>query len=101
MRLETAREAVQAGKCTPSEKNNDNSKKQKNRNCRPSPEKTNKKAKAPDMKVLRPPPGKFTNYTNLVSSQEDVFLATKQTCVFKRPDPLRGDRSKRNQNKFY
>ena len=40
------------------------------------------------------------NYTDLVSSQEDVFMAAKHTGVFKRPDPLRGDRSKRNQNKY-
>ena len=37
MRLETAREAVQAGKSTPAEKNNDNGKKQKNRDHHTSP----------------------------------------------------------------
>ena len=67
MCLETAREAVQAGKSTPSEKNNDNSKKQKNEDRRLSLEKTNQKAKTPDLRVLRPPPGKFTNYMDLVS----------------------------------
>ena len=77
MHLEAVREAVQAGKSTPSEKNNDNGKKRKNEDRRPSSEKTNKKAKAPDMRVLRPPPGKFTNFTNLVSSWEDVFMATE------------------------
>ena len=41
---ETDREAVQAGKSTPLEKNNDNSEKQKNRDRRLSLEKTNKKA---------------------------------------------------------
>ena len=96
MRLETAHEAIQAGKSTPSEKNNDNGKKWKNGDHRPSLEKTNKKTKAPDMRVLRPPAGKFTNYTDLVFSQEDVFISAEQTRVFKQPDPLRGHRSKRN-----
>ena len=100
MCLETARKAVKAGKSTPSEKKNDNNKKQKNRDHRLSPDKTNKKAKAPNLRVLRPPPDKFTNYTDLVVSLEDVFLATEQSRVFKWPDPLCGDRSKRNQNKF-
>ena len=48
MRLETAREAIQAGKSTLAEKNNDNGQKQKNRNRHPSPKKTNKKSKALD-----------------------------------------------------
>ena len=48
MPLETAREAIQAGKSTPSEKKNDNGKKRKNGDYRPSPEKMNKKPKAPD-----------------------------------------------------
>ena len=64
--LETACEAVQAG--TPLEKNNDNNEKRKNGDHRPSPNKTNKKAKAPDLRVPRPPTGKFTNYTDLVAS---------------------------------
>ena len=38
MSLETAREAIQAGKSTPAEKNNDNGKKQKNGDRRSSPE---------------------------------------------------------------
>ena len=38
MSLETAREAIQAGKSTPTEKNNDNGKKQKNGDRRSSPE---------------------------------------------------------------
>ena len=63
MPLETVREAVQARKSIPAEKNNDNSKKQKNEDCCPSLEKMNKMAKASDLRVLRPPPGKFTNYT--------------------------------------
>ena len=41
------------------------------------------------------------NNTNLVSAREDVFMAAEQTRVFKQPDPLRGDHSKRNQNKYY
>ena len=44
--LEIIREAVQVGKSTPSEKNNADNKKQKNGDRHPSPEKTNKKAKA-------------------------------------------------------
>ena len=101
MRLGTAREAIRAEKSTPVEKNNDNGKKKKkNRDRRPSPKKMNKKPKAPDHRVPRPSPRKFTNYTDLVSSQQDVFMATEQTRVFNRLDPLRGDRSKRNQNKY-
>ena len=73
---------------------------EKNRDHRPSSEKTNKKAKAPDLRVPRPPPRKFTNYTNLVCSREDIFMAAEQIEVFKRPDPLRGDCSKMNQNKY-
>ena len=101
MRLETFQEAIQAGKPAPSEKNNDNGKKRKNGDRHPSPEKTNNKPKAPYQRVPRPPPSKFTNYTNLVSSQEDDFMATEQTWLFKRLDPLRGDRSKRNHNKYF
>ena len=77
MCLETAREALQAGKSAPSEKNNDNSKKQKNGDHRPSPDKTNKKAKALDLRISRPRPTKYTNYIYLTASSEGVFLATK------------------------
>ena len=100
MRLETTREAIQVGKPTPAEKNNDNGKKRKNGDHRPSPDKTNNKPKALDQRVQRPHLGKFMNYTDLVSSREDIFMVAKQTKVFKRPDPLHGDRSKRNQNKY-
>ena len=100
MRLETAREAIQAGKSAPAKKSNDNGKKWKNGDCHPSPDKANKKSKAPDLRVQRPPPNKFTNYTDLVSSREDVFMAAEHTGMFKRPDPLRGDCFKRNQNKY-
>ena len=48
MCLDSSREAIQAGKSTPTEKNNDNGKKWKNRDNPPSPKKTNKKPKAPD-----------------------------------------------------
>ena len=77
MHLETTREVVQAGKSTPLEKNNHNSKKQKNEDRHPSIDKTNNKAKAPDLRVPRPSSSKFTNYTNLVASHEDVFLAVE------------------------
>ena len=88
MHLETAREAVQVGKSTPSEKNNGNNKKRKNGDHRPSPDKMTKKAKAPDMRILQPPPSKYTNYTDLIASRENVFLAAEQSRVFKWPDLL-------------
>ena len=75
MHLETAREAIQAGKSTSTEKSNDNGKRRKNGDRHPSPEKANKKSKAPDLRVPRPPFSKFTNYTDLVSSLEGVFMA--------------------------
>ena len=52
MLLKTAREAIQMGKSIPAEKNNDNGKNWKNIDHRPSLEKTNKKPKAPDQRVL-------------------------------------------------
>ena len=100
MRLEIACEAIQTGKSNPSEKSNDNGKKRKSEDRRPSPEKMNKKAKALDQIVPRPPPSKFTNYTDLVSSREDIFMAAEQMRVFKWLDPLRGDCSKRNHNNY-
>ena len=93
MCLETVREAIQAGKSAATEKSNDNGKKRRNGDRHPSPEKASKKAKAPDLIVPRPLPSKFTNYTDLVSSREDIFMAVEQTGVLKRPDPLRVDRS--------
>ena len=51
MRLETTREAIQVGKSTLTEKSNDNGKKWKNGDRHPSPEKSNKKSKAPDMRA--------------------------------------------------
>ena len=100
MHLETTREAIQAGKSTSTEKNNDNGKDQKNGDHRPSPKKTNKKPKALDQRVSQPLPGKFTNYTDLDSSRKDVFMTIEHIGVFKRPDPLHGDLSKRKQNKY-
>ena len=82
MCLETAREAIQAEKSAATEKNDVNGKKQKNWDRQPSPEKANKKSKPIDLRVPRPPPSKFTNYTVLVSSREDVFMAAEQTRVF-------------------
>ena len=79
MCLETTREAIQVKKSTPSEKSNDNGKNQKNGDRHPSSEKTNKKARAPDHRVMQPLPNKFTNYTDLVPSQEDIFMAPKHT----------------------
>ena len=77
MLLETAWEAIQAGKSTPSENSNDNGKKRKNGDRHPSLEKKNKKAKAPNLRVPRPPLGKFANYTDIISSREDVFMAVE------------------------
>ena len=77
MHLETAREAIKAGKSAPAEKSGDNGKKRKNGDRHPSLEKSNKKSKASDLRVPQPPPSKFTNYTDLVSSREDVFMVAK------------------------
>ena len=77
MRLETTHEVVQVRKPTLSEKNNDNDKKRKNRDRRPFLEKTNKKGKTLDLRVPRPHPRKFINYTDLVSSREDIFMAAE------------------------
>ena len=77
MHLETAKEAIQVGKSAPTEKNNDNGKKQNNRDHHPSLDKTNKKSKALDLRVPRPPPNKFTNYIDLVSSREDIFMVAE------------------------
>ena len=51
MRLETAREAIQAGKSALVENNKDNGKKRKIGDRHPSPNKANKKPKAPDLRV--------------------------------------------------
>ena len=48
-----------------------------------------------------PIPSKYTNFINLTGSREEVFLAIEQTGIYKQPNSLRGDRSKRNQNKYY
>ena len=77
MCLETAWEAIKARKPASIEKNNDNGKKQKNGDRHPSLEKMNKKPKALDQRAPRPPSCKFTNYTDLFSSREDIFMATE------------------------
>ena len=97
MRLETAREAVQAGRLTATEaqcevalsgksesaeKNGDN-KKWKSRDRRRSPDTNQKKAKSPDQWVTRPTPSKYNSFTDLTRSREDVFLATEHTGVYK------------------
>ena len=51
MHLETAREAIQAGKTTTIEKGSDNGKNRKNGDRHSSPEKTNKKSKALDLRI--------------------------------------------------
>ena len=73
---ETPHEAGQAGKSTPTEKSREN-KKRKSGDHRQSLEVNNKKAKSPDQKVPRPPPSKYTNFTDLTRSREEVFLAIK------------------------
>ena len=77
MSLETAQEAIQAGKSTPTEKNNDMTKSRKMEIVVHLQKKMNKKPKAPDQRVPRPPPSKFMNYTDLVSSRKDVFMAAE------------------------
>ena len=114
MRLETAWEAIFAGrsvltkapledaraeKSTTAEKNEDN-KKRKSGDRQRSPDVHKKKAKSPDQRVMRPPLSKYNNFTDLTRSREDVFLATEYTGVYKRPDSMWGDHSKRNQNKY-
>ena len=96
---ETPHETTQAGKSTPTEKNREN-KKRKSRDHRISLDANNKKGKNPDQRVLRPHMSKYNNFTDLIRSRENVFLAIEHTSVYKQPDLLRGDRSKRNQNKY-
>ena len=52
------------------------------------------------MRVLRPPPSKYNNFTDLTRSREDVFLAIEHTGIYKQPDSMRRYCSKRNQNKY-
>ena len=87
MRLETAREAVIAEKSVPAEApredaqakkpatagKREDDKKRKNENHRQSSEAHN-------------------NFTDLIRSREDVFLATESTGVYKRPNSMRRDR---------
>ena len=79
-----------------SAENNRDNKKSKSRYRRRSPDAHQKKVKSLDQRVLRPPPSKYNNFTNLTRLHEDVFLATEHTGVYKRPDLMRGDRSKKN-----
>ena len=89
MHLETAREVIHARRSTPVE----------------MPYKAaptgkfvciEKKANIQDQRVPRPPPSKYNNFTDLTRLCEDVFLATEHTGMYKRPDSMRGDRSKWN-----
>ena len=59
-----------------------------------------KKAKSSDQRVPRPHPSKYNNFIDLTRLREDVFLATEHTGMYKRPDLMLGDRSKRNQKKY-
>ena len=112
MCLETAREAVLAGRSIPTKAP---VKTHERKNLRlPKRAKTIRSAKAettnnlwirtkrrsPDQRVIRPPPSKYNNFIDLTRSHEDVFLATNHIGVYKRPDSMPGDCSKRNQNKY-
>ena len=77
MRLETAREAIQAGKSALAKKSSNNGTKRKNGDRPSSLEKANKKSKAPNLRMPQPPPSKFTNYTDLVSLREDIFMVAE------------------------
>ena len=82
------------------EKNRDN-KKHKSGDRRWSLDAHQKKVKSPNQRVPRPHLSKYNNFTDLTRSREDVFLAIEHTSVYKRPDSMWRDRSKRNQNKYY
>ena len=97
---EAPHETTPSGKSTSIEKNGDK-KKRKGGDHRRSPDTHQKKAKSPDQRVSRPLPSKYNNFINLTRSREDVFLAMEHTGVYKRPNSMRGDHSKRNQNKYY
>ena len=115
MRLETAREAVHAGRLTlveapheitPAGKylsawKNEDSKRRKSRDRRRSLDTYQKKAKSPDQRVPRPPLSKYNNFTDLMRSCDDVFLVTEHKGMYKRPNSMGGDRSKWNQNKYF
>ena len=114
MRLETTREVVHAGRSAPIEtlrevaqtrkstfvEKNRDSKKHKSGDHRRSPDVHQKKAKSPNQRVPRPYLSKYNNFTDLTRSREDVLLATEHMGVYKQPDSLRGEHSKRNQNKY-
>ena len=73
--FETLHKIAPAGKSTSSEKNGNN-KKHKNGDHWQSPD-SNKKSKDTNLRAPRPPPSKYTNYTELVSLYEGVFLVTE------------------------
>ena len=84
---ETPHETALVGKSTPAEKGGEN-KKRENGDLRWSLEANNKKARSPNQRVPRPRPRKYTNFIDLTSSLEEVFLAIEQKGVYKRSDPL-------------
>ncbi|XP_062118565.1 uncharacterized protein LOC133832207 [Humulus lupulus] len=43
----------------------------------------------------------YSKYTDLVDTQEKIFLATKQQAHYRKPPPMRRDREKRDSTKFY
>ena len=110
MHLQTAREVVHAERSTPVEapheitttgkfmfaKKNRDSKKHKSGDHQRSSDAHQKKAKSPYQRVSRPPPSKYNNFIDLTRSREDVFLATEHTGMYKQPDSMWGDCSKRN-----
>ena len=49
----------------------------------------------PGLEGLEPPPSKYNNFTDLTRLREEVFLAMEYTGMYKQPDLMRGNRSKR------
>lgn len=43
---------------------------------------------------------RFTNYTTLSTSRVEVYLATYQEAPYRKPRPIRKDRSQRHLNKY-
>ena len=74
----------------------EDSKKHKSGDRRRSLDEHKKKAKSQDQRIARPPSRKYNNFTDVIKSFEDVFLAIRHTGVYKRPDSMRGHHSKRN-----
>ena len=42
----------------------------------------------------------FTNYTTLSTSQAEIYLASHEEVPYKKPPPIRKEKSKRDMNKF-